>query len=254
MEEWMSCSFENWYETFSKRTINSEYITLSDDFIDFLNEESIVLPSCVDDINFEKKDEKIRFEKEQEFINKSIKKYGEIFPKLNWSSPRDATWIIFANQVKCKKIEEVLLLLKSSDLIYSDLKQMKDSKIKPVLVLRKYYDLNSDMEFRLFIKNNDLICISQRNCLTFYKHLIEKKDEIENKIKQFFKDEIKNKFELKNYIVDVYISTKNKIWIIDFNVFGEPTEPKLFESWDEIEKLKEFEFRIVKTQTEYHMI
>jgi hypothetical protein len=43
----------------------------------------------------------------------------------------------------------------------------------------------------------------------------------------------------------LYISTKNTVWIVDFNVFGEPTETKLFETWEEIENLKEFEFRIV---------
>jgi hypothetical protein len=45
----------------------------------------------------------------------------------------------------------------------------------------------------------------------------------------------------------LYISTKNTVWIVDFNVFGEPTESKLFD-WEEIETLKEFEFRIVENK------
>ena len=54
------------------------------------------------------------------------------------------------------------------------------------------------MEFRLFIKNNELKCISQRNCQSFFEHLNEKKDEIEKKLKNYFEIEIKEKFELKN--------------------------------------------------------
>ena len=38
--------------------------------------------------------------------------------------------------------------------------------------------------------------------------------------------------------MDVYIDKRNRIWIIDFNVFGEPTSPLLFE-WTELLPLAE---------------
>ena len=34
-------------------------------------------------------------------------------------------------------------------------------------------------------------------------------------------------------VLDVYLDKKNRIWIIDFNVFGEPTSALLFE-WTEL--------------------
>ena len=40
-------------------------------------------------------------------------------------------------------------------------------------------------------------------------------------------------YELLSDALDVYIDKKNRIWIIDFNVFGEPTNPLLFE-WSEL--------------------
>ena len=37
---------------------------------------------------------------------------GDVFPKLNWSAPRDAAWISFDKTMKCKLVTDVLLLLK----------------------------------------------------------------------------------------------------------------------------------------------
>ena len=87
-ENWKICSFDSWYEKFSNKTVASECITLSEEFINYLNEDGVVLPDCIDDSKFIKKEEKIKFEKEQNLIKDTIKRYGDVFPKLNWSSPR----------------------------------------------------------------------------------------------------------------------------------------------------------------------
>jgi len=48
---------------------------------------------------------------------------GAVFPKLNWSSPKDATWISTTGTLKCETVSEIFLLLKSSDYITHDLSQ-----------------------------------------------------------------------------------------------------------------------------------
>ena len=53
-------------------------------------------------------------------IKQSIEKYGNVFPKLNWSAAEDAQWIQ-ASGTKCGNLSEVFLLLKSSDKIVHDL-------------------------------------------------------------------------------------------------------------------------------------
>jgi hypothetical protein len=205
--DWKKVSFESWFGNFSKKTIPSEIVPLSLEFIKYLNEDGVNLPSFLNSKN--SNFEEIEYKEIQKSIQKSIKNYGEVFVKLNWSSPRvkkkifkhffqDAAWIIFANEVKCKTLEDVFLLLKSSDLISSDLEKSKETEIEPILVLKKFYDLKPEMEFRCFIHNNELKCVSQRNCSTYYEHLVEKKMEIQEKIVNFWTNEIKEKFDLKN--------------------------------------------------------
>ena len=46
---------------------------------------------------------------------------GQMFIKLNWSSPKDATWIMFNNSLRCSSLSQLYLLLKSSDFIVHDL-------------------------------------------------------------------------------------------------------------------------------------
>jgi len=79
-----------------------------------------------------------------------------------------------------------------------------------------------------------VVAISQRNHTTYYPHLQTQENTLSNKIQECFEDHIKNEFKLSNYIFDCYISEKNnKVWIIDFNMFSQHTDPLLF-TWDEL--------------------
>ena len=44
-----------------------------------------------------------------------------VVPKLNWSCPVDAKWVSTNDQLGCSNADEILLLLKCSDRIASDL-------------------------------------------------------------------------------------------------------------------------------------
>lgn len=46
---------------------------------------------------------------------------GSVVPKLNWSAPKDATWISATNSMECQVPNDIYLLLKSSDFITHDL-------------------------------------------------------------------------------------------------------------------------------------
>ena len=46
---------------------------------------------------------------------------GDVLPKLNWSTPKDAVWMSPTNSLRCSSVDDVLLLLKSSDHIAHDL-------------------------------------------------------------------------------------------------------------------------------------
>lgn len=193
---------------------------------------------------------------------------GEVMVKLNWSCPLDAVWMN-AGTLKCRNASEVYLLLKSSDRIMFDLEHMYDlckldsnadettsasnaslglDKDKVTLVLRKWANLNPAMEFRVFVYDKHIVGICQRDCTTYYDFLEEKLDELQDLIYAFFDGSskvggrgqsgapgfsIRDAFPLRNYTMDVYVDKKDRLWLIDFNPFGEPTCPLLFE-WEEL--------------------
>lgn len=90
---------------------------------------------------------------------------GSVAPKLNWSAPKDATWINATNSVQCTSVNDVYLLLKSGDFVAHDLQHAfddtvdEDTRADPPntsttnltiayhLVLRKWILLNPAVEF-----------------------------------------------------------------------------------------------------------
>ncbi len=80
---------------------------------------------------------------------------------------QDATWITASNSIKCTNADEVPLLLKSSDRVAHDICNTFDScggqpqqDVPYTLVLKKYYDLKPEREFRCFVQGHDLIGMS----------------------------------------------------------------------------------------------
>ena len=51
---------------------------------------------------------------------------GSVVPKLNWSAPKDATWISATNTMECRTPNDIYLLLKSSDFVTHDLEHAFD--------------------------------------------------------------------------------------------------------------------------------
>jgi hypothetical protein len=186
---------------------------------------------------------------------------GEVMVKLNWSSPLDAVWMN-AGTLKCRNPSEVYLLLKSSDRIVFDLEHMYDlckaqstpaestlgigtDKDQVTLVLRKWANLNPAMEFRFFVQNKRILGICQRDCTTYYDFLEEKLDEIQDLVYAFYNGQgdsctpgsntssIRDIFPLAHYTMDIYVDKRDRVWLVDFNPFGEPTCSLLFE-WEEL--------------------
>jgi hypothetical protein len=137
-------------------------------------------------------------------IRESIYEFeGTIFPKLNWTSPRDAAWITATQSLKCTSPFDVFLLLKSSDFINHDLNHAYENCVDTAeetrpqqfnLVLRKWYDLQPSMEFRCFVKNQEIIGITQRD-VNYYAFLKGIEADIEQSIYEFFEDVVRDGFD-----------------------------------------------------------
>merc|ERR1712004_835481 len=222
------CSIENWYAKFRKVTFKTIILTIPNEVIDYLRSDgSLILPK---ECNAEESDEDEVLEPDTNEstqpsfpdFNLQIKAAldelgGAVFPKLNWSAPRDASWVGVGHSLKCESLTQIWLLIKSSEFICHDLTQaFKDcvdsaaGEITYVLALKKWSsDINPATEFRCYIKQKDLICIEQRDASNFYKHISEEKDE-----------NVKRKLtNIDNLVMDITRPSKDQIKLVDFNPF-----------------------------------
>lgn len=266
VQDVLNCTFSSWYSNFKHITIKSHILPIPTDFLDYLQADGVVLPEqCVaasgkhdeEDIEGEELDvdwdsadsAETKMPSFPEFegkIKKIIKNLGgSVFPKLNWSAPRDAKWISFDKTLQCTCPSDVYLLLKSSEFIAHDLTQpfthckdcenKNDITVSYELVLRKWQSLASGMEFRCFVRNDKLTAICQRNHTEYYEFIPKLKDVIVADIKAFFYHMVAGKFPSKNYVFDVYRRDQGKLLLIDFNPFGVVTDSLLF-TWEELEQ------------------
>eukprot|EP01133_Synstelium_polycarpum_P000061 gene61-82_t len=242
----MHCMFNRWYDDFKSVTFTSAVIPLPKVFIDYLNSDHFAISKesfpeykCDEDIDdeewstnysrpsnvelnkqyyqsYDSSDSDSDEEEDEDSNNNS----GNVMPKLNWSAPRDATWMNIHGTMKCSTATDVLLLLKSSDFINHDLSQFAitsigeaDESMTPyTLVLRKWHNLFHSMEFRCFVKDDQLIGICQRDTSTFYDFLVTKKTAIGEAIELFYRDKIMAKFKDNSYFNPVHPSTDSLLF------------------------------------------
>jgi len=118
-------------------------------------------------------------------------------------------------------------------------------------IVRKWVNIDIDLEFRGFVKNNRLNAVSQYNILPYFGRIVENREILMEKMERFFYDEILPKISVKysEYIIDFAITGENfdKIWIIELNPFLPNSDACLF-SWRQdreiLENSPHLEFRV----------
>ncbi|XP_049617005.1 translation initiation factor eIF2 assembly protein isoform X1 [Syngnathus scovelli] len=263
-EQVAHCQFSVWYPIFKQHTIKSLILPLPQNVTDYLLDDGTLVVSGSDHIaqqphinNDSDAEEDIQWSDDEttttvtapefpEFTAKVLEAInslgGRVFPKLNWSAPRDANWIALNSSLQCQSLSEIFLLFKSSDFITHDLTQpflhcndqdSPDPIINYELVLRKWSELIPGGEFRCFVKENKLIAISQRDYTQYYPHILKQEESIVHAIQHFFSQHIQYKFLDEDFVLDVYRDSQGRVWVIDLNPFGEVTDSLLF-SWEEL--------------------
>ena len=245
-------------------TPKARLIPLSKEFVRYLRSDGIVLPpedtpnAAADDDwalsdygsdQEEQGDPSTEWPEVHDRIKSTISELGgKVAPKMNWSAPKDATWINATNSMACTTPNDIYLLLKSSNFITHDLEHafddcvtedtkensiVKNDDIPFHLVLRKFVDMNPSVEFRCFVRNRRLLCICQRDT-THYAFLHEIQNDLRNEIQDFFDDHLMDTFPDPNFVFDVYIpSPHTRVWLIDINPWAMKTDPVLF-NWRDI--------------------
>ncbi|KAK6421412.1 hypothetical protein LTR95_016822 [Oleoguttula sp. CCFEE 5521] len=267
----LHCSYHSWWPKYRTISPKARLIPLTQPFVEYLRADGIVLPDDENDGEVEwsddsgvytasddQDDEEVEdvaadWRPVHKSINDTIASLGgKATPKLNWSAPKDATWMN-ANSMDCRTANDVYLLLKSSDFITHDLEHAYDDTEEEVveakteltqatipfhLVLRKSFDLHPSLEFRCFVRNRKLIALCQRD-LNHFDFLFDMQDHLRSKIQEFFDVRLRDTFEDANFVFDVYVPPPHeRVWLIDVNPWAPRTDPLLF-SWLELLQLEE---------------
>jgi hypothetical protein len=178
------------FRRYRSSALKSKIIPLSAPFLNYLREDGIVLPPSetstfprrstnANTSTSEGWDEETDMDPSHAFpeVHQQIKDAinelgGLVAPKLNWSAPKDATWISMTkNSMECATANDIYLLLKSSDFVTHDLEHAFDDtdpnteiditrdSIKYALVLRKWFKVNPSCEFRCFVRERRVVGI-----------------------------------------------------------------------------------------------
>lgn len=244
-------------------------IPLSDQFISYLRSDGILLPpelrrpreddeldTYSDEDEDEAEDPSTSWPEVHSAILDTIRDFGAVTPKLNWSAPKDATFMSATNDTKCTTANDIYLLLKSSDFITHDLDHpfddcvadsdpsttsATDSVIPQVpyhLVLRKFANFNPSLEFRCFVRNRKLLCMCQRD-QNYFDFLFDMRDLLRSRIQAFFDEKLRDSFPDPNFVFDVYVPAPHqRVWLVDINPWAQRTDSLLF-SWLEILRMKD---------------
>ncbi|CAI6333655.1 unnamed protein product [Periconia digitata] len=263
----LNCSFHSWYPKYRSITPKARLVPLPEAFLSYLREDGIMLPpedgdnaqwSDSDSGIFSGADNEANVDQEEEYdpsanwrdtheaIEATIEELGgKVAPKLNWSAPKDATWIAVTNSMECRTPNDIYLILKSSNFITHDLQHAFDDtddqgdtpNSDPVipyhLVLRKWLTLNPAVEFRCFVRDRRIVALCQRD-LNHFDFLFKMQDKLYQEVQDFFDTNLRDTFPDPNFTFDVYIPPPhNRVWLMDFNPWAQRTDPLLF-SWLEI--------------------
>ncbi|CAM4830265.1 unnamed protein product [Rotaria magnacalcarata] len=137
---------------------------------------------------------------------------------------------------------DVLTMFVISERIYQDMLLATEAQtsFNENIILRPFIPIDVDMEFRGFVFQRRLTCLSQYNYLIYSERLCQWKDQILEKVTSFFNQTVKsklNEFKSNDYVIDFALTkgvdenvSSMKVWVIELNPFMETTDGALF-SW-----------------------
>lgn len=264
-EDIINCSYLRWADFFKGSVPPAKvFRPLPQAFLDYLGLDTIRLPKAQyeekvvatsDNEYSDWEDDESQecspveaFQELHDGISSAVAEFGAVMVKFNWLAPKDARWILINNEMKCRSVNDVYLILNASDHIahdidyalseaenHEELHKHDTSGLEYELVVKKWMDMNPALEFRVFVSNKRIIGISQRD-LNHYNYLEALRPDIQRAIAKFW-----HHYNLSNtvfcnpsYVLDVYVPRPfTKVWVIDVNPFSRKCDPLLF-TWHEL--------------------
>ena len=239
-----ACSIDRWYPVLRRNSVRTTLVPLGDEFLAYLQADGVFVAGGDDDDDGWGDDDADgaapppRFPELEAAIDAAVGEYGAVFPKLNWSSPRDASWIL-GGSCKCTSARDVLLLLKSSDSVAHDLAEGQRLRAAGgdgpnwVLALRKWSELRPEGEFRCFRAGGRLVGACQRDRFSHYPFLEPARGVLLELLRAFQTEHLGALERPADVVWDAYVDAQQKVHLLDVAPFHESTDPILF-TWPEL--------------------
>ncbi|KAI0035191.1 cytoplasmic protein [Vararia minispora EC-137] len=265
----LAFQFSTWYPIFAPVSIKSTFIRpLSREFRAYLDADGVFLPRGSEDLPVvstiededgqgdededEDEERQYAFPDLDERIRSVVKEYGAVFPKLNFSSPKDAAWLLPSSApLKCTAPSDVYMLLKSSDFVTHDLApsnvfsgceddEAGGEEYELELVLRKWYNVERSRELRCFVRDGTLLGITQRD-ENYYDFLNETESQakIVNTVSSYWTSQVQPRWTgPASYTFDVLLTRDlTRFHVLDFNPYAARTDSLLF-TYEELYALR----------------
>ena len=97
--------------------------------------------------------------------------------------------------------------------------------------MRPYRNITRAREFRLFIYEGKLSAVSQYNLIRHFRRLEGVKD-LYWQLADDLVNEISWQLPVKTLVMDIYITSKKTILIVDLNPWGGDTDPLMLRTWE----------------------
>ncbi len=203
----------NWYSSLAKYTFPTYFVDLNADEIDAI-------------ANSNNNDE----------ISKNvIKKLRPAMKKIRGNS------FVFADSTAPKDTERFLL---KRGAVYSpesawkfllesrNIQEAAKHNLFKKLCVRPFRRITKPREFRLFIYRGDLKAVSQYWLIRHYKRLAGLTDYYWELLRDFV-EKISYLLPSQTVVMDVYVTSRKNILIIDFNNWKNDTDPLLLRTWNQ---------------------
>lgn len=144
---------------------------------------------------------------------------GAVSPKLKRMSPIDAVWVNFDRSTKCTCADDVLMLLASSERVLGQFEGGEGlGEDDGMLILRQWADMNTLWEFRCYIRGGVLVGMQPRHEGGRYSE--SEMDEMVGLVSEWHEDKVRERIDVRRYVMDVYVEGKERVWLVDFGEWG----------------------------------
>lgn len=99
------------------------------------------------------------------------------------------------------------------------------------ICVRAFRVFDVPREFRLFIKDGKLAAMSQRFLIRHFRRLEKRTGEYWAIAESFVKS-IETLLPVPDLAVDIYVTSRKKVIMLDLNPWGDPTDPLMMASWN----------------------